>query len=377
MNLQSLWRAWEEFWFRPADPTTLGMIRICCGLTALYVHLAYTFDLDALIGPNAWTDTAAITEYRRESPMQATTLNWNELTPDPRPLTPEEQAYATRWGMDPRLIYTKGIRCWSIWFHIQEPSTIAVVHAGVLVIFLLFSAGVATRVTSVLAWAAALSYIHRSPATLFGMDAVMASLLLYLMIGPSGSALSVDRLIERWWRKQRGEELPPPAPSSGANFAIRLMQIHFCIIYAASGLSKLQGGAWWNGTALWGVMANPEFNPVHVWWYREMLTFLCHHRWLWELVTSSGVVFTLGLEISFPFLVWSPRWRPWMIVGAVQLHLGIAMTMGLMTFGLMMLSMLASFVPPETVRGLIDSVWAGRRNWVGGAAPTVQRGAAA
>jgi hypothetical protein len=355
----------------------LGLIRICCGLTALYVHLAYTFDLDALIGPHAWLDTAAVTEYRRDSPIQSTTFTWSELVPDVRPLTAEEEAYSRRWGVDPRLLYARGIRCWSIWFHIQDPSTIAVVHGGILVIFVLFTAGVATRVTSVLAWAAALSYIHRSPATVFGMDAVMSSLMLYLMIGPSGSALSVDRLIEGWRRRRRGEVLPPPPPSSGANFAIRLMQIHFCIIYAASGFAKLQGGAWWNGTAMWGVMANPEFNPVHVWWYRDLLTFLCQHRWLWEIVTSGGVVFTLSLEIGFPFLVWSSRWRPWMILGAVLLHLGIAMTMGLMTFGLMMLSMLLSFIPPEAVRGLLEGIWAGGQNWAAGTKPTVQRGAAA
>ena len=37
------------------------------------------------------------------------------------------------------------------------------------------------------------------------------------------------------------------------------MQVHFCIIYLASGASKLQGPAWWNGTALWQTIANYEF----------------------------------------------------------------------------------------------------------------------
>jgi len=30
------WRGWADFWFRPADPTTLGFIRIATGLLVLY-----------------------------------------------------------------------------------------------------------------------------------------------------------------------------------------------------------------------------------------------------------------------------------------------------------------------------------------------------
>ena len=29
-------RAWDRFWFTPADPTVLGAIRICCGVITLY-----------------------------------------------------------------------------------------------------------------------------------------------------------------------------------------------------------------------------------------------------------------------------------------------------------------------------------------------------
>ena len=38
-------RGWERFWFAPADPTLLGLIRICCGLITLYTALVYSFEL--------------------------------------------------------------------------------------------------------------------------------------------------------------------------------------------------------------------------------------------------------------------------------------------------------------------------------------------
>jgi hypothetical protein len=139
-----------------------------------------------------------------------------------------------------------------------------------------------------------------------------------------------------------------------ANLAIRLFQIHFCAIYMASGLSKLLGSMWWSGTALWLTMDNPEFAPMSSALYQEFLVFLCKNRWLWEVVVSGGVAFTLVLEIGFPILVW-PRATRWvMVIGAVLLHTGISLSMGLTTFGLIMLAMLLSFIPPPAVRRLVN-----------------------
>src|SRR5262249_26253244 len=75
-----------------------------------------------------------------------------------------------------------------------------------------------------------------------------------------------------------------------------------------------------------------------------------------ELVMSGGVAFTLGLGIGFAALVWNRNLRWVMIVAAVVLHVGIAVTMGLTTFGLMMLSLLLAFVPPSTVHWVSDRV---------------------
>jgi hypothetical protein len=243
----------------------------------------------------------------------------------------------------------KGYCIWSIWFHVTDPTGMAVVHDATLVIFLLFLVGFCTRITAVLAWLAALSYIHRAPEVLFGADTVMNIALLYLMLGPSGSALSVDRLLQRWWLARQGKAQAPPQPSASANFVLRLFQIHFCFIYAASGLSKLQGSLWWNGSALWYTLVNPEFSPVAWARYIDLMSFLTGHRWLWEVVFEGIGFATLALEIGFPLLVWSRSWRWLMVGGAVLLHTGISLAMGLASFGLITLSMLLAFIPPEEV----------------------------
>src|SRR5262249_257332 len=117
------------------------------------------------------------------------------------------------------------------------------------------------------------------------------------------------------------------------------------------GLSKLKGNSWWNGTAVWYTMTNPEFSPLHIPAFRNLLVWLCQdgHRWAWEGYMNVMNVFTLTLEIGFLFLVWT-RLRPGMVCGAVLLHLGIALNMGLIVFSLFMFTLLLAWMTPAAIR---------------------------
>jgi hypothetical protein len=404
--------AWNRFWFTPVDPTVLGLIRICCGLITFYTFLAYTFDLQELLGEHAWLDLVTRQRQVREGPVYGPLAldwqggvqllprpqepgplrdywdeyvrKWKVSPPAPWPKDPEDAArideYHARWGIDPRMIPRQGHPFWSIWFHVTDPDEMMAVQVGFLIASFLFLIGFCTRVTSALTWFAALSYIHRAAATVFGVDTMMTILLLYLMIGPSGAALSVDRLIARWWARARPRVLArwhafwgrgpgtaatapasavvsqTPVPSVSANLAIRLLQVHVCIIYLSAGLSKLQGQSWWTGTAVWGTIANFEFAPMQFDWYNEVLGFIARHRWLFELTMTTAGYFTLFFEIGYAFLIWRPSTR-WLMLGmAITLHGFIGVFMGLKTFSLMMLTMNLAFVPPETVRWFVGRV---------------------
>ena len=65
---RSPWQRWKDFWFHPADPTTLGFIRIMTGLLVLYIHLAYSLDLQSFFGPHGWYAGRFIERERHESP---------------------------------------------------------------------------------------------------------------------------------------------------------------------------------------------------------------------------------------------------------------------------------------------------------------------
>ena len=50
---------WNRFWFTPADPATLGLIRLLAGLLLFYTHLVWSLDLEGFFGPEGWLPRAA------------------------------------------------------------------------------------------------------------------------------------------------------------------------------------------------------------------------------------------------------------------------------------------------------------------------------
>ncbi len=191
-----------------------------------------------------------------------------------------------------------------------------------------------------------ISFAHRVPEALFGLDKLIGMLTLYLAIGPSGKALSVDSWLAR--RRARGLHIVPPSVT--ANFAIRLIQIHMCIVYFFAGASKLQGAAWWNGQAMWLVFGNLEYQSVD-------MTWTAWYPWAIELLSH----FTLFFELSFCVLIWIPLLRPLVLFAALVLHLGIGATMGLWTFSLVMLIGCAAFLPADGVARLVAALPKRRR----------------
>src|SRR5579871_1925921 len=79
-TLGRAWDAWNGFWFTPANPTTLGLIRICTGLLIVYIHLAYSYDLFEFFGKDGWTSLAFLNRQRAQSPWVSPPTDWNGTT---------------------------------------------------------------------------------------------------------------------------------------------------------------------------------------------------------------------------------------------------------------------------------------------------------
>jgi len=297
------WRAWNRFWFTPADPATLSLIRLLAGAMLFYTHLVWSLDLSAFIGPDGWLPV----EYIR-------------------------RIQGDQWSV------------WSVFFWIHQPWLLWCVHLFALAVFACLMLGLFSRTVAVLAYLLAVSYAHRvSPGAFFGLDKVNCMLAMYLMLGPSGARYSLDRL----WRLRRGSA-HDVLPSTSANVAIRLIQLHLCIIYLFSGLAKVSGENWQAGTAVWWALANLEYQSLDMTWLAG-----------WPMLVALLTHVTVFWELFYCCLVWNRYFRPLVLWTAVAVHGGIALCMGMITFGLAMLFANLSFITPATVRRWVDPV-AGR-----------------
>src|SRR6185295_16286666 len=138
------------------------------------------------------------------------------------------------------------------------------------------------------------------PGALFGLDQINRLLVMYLMLGPCGAAYSLDRL---WMKRKSGGRLPPAQPLMSANIAIRLIQVHMCMIYLFAGASKLVGRSWWTGSAMWLAFANYEYQSLDMTWMAHwpiLLNFITHITVCWEL--------------SYSALIWPRMTRPVMLL---------------------------------------------------------------
>ncbi|GIW99428.1 MAG: hypothetical protein KatS3mg111_2761 [Pirellulaceae bacterium] len=300
------WRAaWNAFWFTPQLPHTLAIIRGFTGAMAAYIHLIWLSRIEDFFGEHAWVDRQTI-----------------------------QYLHADDWA-------------WSwLWYVDSQP--VLVLHQLIAIGAALgLAMGLATRVTAIVSWWLMIMVCHRATLALFGLDQIVAMLLMYLMVAQSGGAWSLDAWLRRRFPERWRFSVPGATVSN--NLATRLIQVHLCVIYLFGGLSKMRGEMWFDGSALWYTLVNYEYQSLDMVW-------LGRYPWLISLLTT----WTLFWEAYYCALVWPRLTRPFVLTMAVVVHGGIAIALGMPTFGWMMIVANMAFVAPEIVRLVMRWLSVGR-----------------
>ncbi len=226
----------------------------------------------------------------------------------------------------------------SVFFHFTAPWQWAVFHGIFLFCCAAFMCGWRTSWVKWVVLIGQISYDHRNPILIYGVDKILACLLLILCLAPIGRAMSLDRVRAVRAAKLKGLLATAPRYSSPwAGACTRLMQIQMAVLFFYSGITKIKGDDWWYGDALWFVFASPDFYNTAI------LDVFASHYWLVN-VASYG---TILIEIAYPFLIWQPRTRPYLLGLALFLHFMFATLMGLYYFSFVMMMGHMSFVRPE------------------------------
>jgi Vitamin K-dependent gamma-carboxylase len=295
-SFAAIGRAWSQFWFqeRPTAPLELARIGIGAALL-LHYGMATPYLLD-FWGDAGWMPRDLAFENINDS--------WTQ----------------------------------SVFFYFTAPSQWIAFHIFFLLCCTAFMLGWRTSWVKWIVLIGQISYDHRNPMLIYGVDKILAALLFILCLAPIGRALSLDRLRAIRAAKRLGlEVMPPPYASPWAGACTRLMQIQMAVLFLASGLEKVRGDDWWNGDAIWMVFTTNEFYD------RVVLDLLASHYWLANVATYSTVL----IELAYPFLIWQRRTRPYLLAAAIFLHLQFAALMGMPYFSFVMIMGHMSFVRPE------------------------------
>ena len=284
--------AWTRFWFTPIDPTGLHCLRFLSGLLFLAWLLPLFGDYSALFGLDGFFGTEA---YKQASQL------------------PGGSPYPIGWS----LIFLFGNPGLFLWFSIA--------------VLILFTLGVATRITGVLTWLVVVSHTA-NPALHYDADYLLMILAFYLMIGhlflgqfgqqqsPIGLVAGTADLLTPFRRVS-------VAPSHAANLAVRLIQVNFAIIIVTSAFHKLQFAEWWTGVAFWYSLHPPREMSI------ELLRDLSRTANPTLFCLSLAAYATLAWQFAFPLFAFRPRWRPLLLIGAVAGWLGSASIFRLPYFG--------------------------------------------
>jgi len=181
----------------------------------------------------------------------------------------------------------------------------------------------------------------RNPLLFDAGDDFARLALIYLLFCQMNACFSVDGLLARRKKAKGG---------SGGYFSIvhNLGMIaavaQFLMIYVLSGLAKLAGHHWRDGSALYYI-SQADF-------YRMMDgvgNLVVAQPWLSDVLTYSVVVF----QMAFAVLVFVKRARSWTLLVACCFHIGIAAQMGLVYFSLIMISFDIMFFTDEECRRML------------------------
>ena len=281
MTPRSIAHMWRRFWFTPQPTSSLALFRIGMGLVTLLWALA---------------------------------------------LCPSLKVFFSRHGIEPVPVDVS----WGLLGHFSSDAALFITYAALVTSAIGVLVGFHTRVASVVMFVTIFAFIERTPSIFNSGDGLLRNLSFFLMLMPSGDAISLDRR-----RVARGHFWAFPERSP---WALRLVQIQVSILYASAVYHKLDGGGWTNGTAM-----------SYVWRMDDIARFTVPSFVVKSLTIGTLVsLLTLAIEFLLATLIWVRTARPLVLALGVMFHVGIDLTLRIGFFSVAILVAYLAFTSPET-----------------------------
>jgi Vitamin K-dependent gamma-carboxylase len=294
-----MWTHWERFWFAPQSTAPLAALRIAFALIVLAWAVSLSNGLFTFFSSDGL------------------------LTRQPRL---DSIIYPGAWG----LLGT-----------FTSKSALVAVYVALLAAAFLLLIGLLTRGAALVVFLCLLMLMRRDPWVLNSGDILIRVLAFYVMIAPTGAALSVDRWVRT--RRSGGAWLAFPLRSG---WTLRLLQVQLSLIYLSAFWDKTGGETWRAGTAV-----------SYAFRIGDLHRFPLPHWLLTSPDASTLMTYaTLVVEFGLGFLVWNRVLRPWFLLAGVALHLGIDYTtrVGFFSYGVIALYLV--FVPADRIEQIAYAI---------------------
>jgi len=205
-----------------------------------------------------------------------------------------------------------------------SPLLFEVVYIGAIGVALAYSLGWWPRVMAIVHWWMIWSLQERNPFITDGGDNLMRIVLLFLVAVNTGAHFALG--------SGRGRFCWAPVVRQGLavahNFGVLLVLAQLSMLYLSTGLYKMMGELWQQGTALYYVLRVDEYS------WPPLAQSVYQNPYL----VVFGTYGTMMFEVMFAPSLFS-RWLRYVtIVTGTALHVGIAVLMGLVTFAWSMLA---------------------------------------
>lgn len=222
-----------------------------------------------------------------------------------------------------------------------------VVFGLTMVAALLTCVGLFSRVATIALFLGVVALNHRSPDILNSGDTLIRQFLFFLAIGPSGAAVSLDRVL----KLRKG--LAPEVPADVSLWPQRLFQFQLAIVYFTTVWWKMMGTHWRDGTATWYPARLHEFDRF------PYPPFIADVPMVY--VSTYG---TLLVELALATLVFAKPMRKWVLLAGVLMHGWIEYSMNIPFFSAIIVTGYLSFYDGEEVSGWFERLSAkiGRPN---------------
>ncbi|MFJ7180214.1 hypothetical protein ACIQXA_28350 [Streptomyces massasporeus] len=215
-----------------------------------------------------------------------------------------------------------------------------VFHLG-MIAALAVTLGVGGRLVLAVHWVFLWSVYQRIPLILDGGDNLAYIVLPMLLLTNCYDRFSFSTGLVRRWAGRVPGVVRAMAPALH-NLGVVAVAAQICLVYIVSGLYKVQGRMWQDGTALFYVLRIPEFEWPGV-------SRLVYEN---DMLVMAGTYGATLFMVYFPLGVLVRSLRPWAALGSIGLHLSIALLMGLTSFALTMVACDLIFLSKGVEAGL-------------------------